>query len=497
MYEDRRIRYAALASLALAVLAGLYVVRLGDYLLFHSLVEIFTVVIAAGIFVMAWNSRKILDNNYLLFVGIAYLFVAFLDGLHTLAYSGMGVFTGYGADLATQLWIAARYMQALSLLIAPLFLGRRLRIWLVAGAYAMLTTLVTLSIFYWKIFPTCFVEGKGLTPFKNISEYVISVLLVAAAALLFHRRGSFDRDVLWLLEASIALTIASELAFTLYTHPYGLANFIGHLFKLVSFYLIYRAIIVTGLTRPVDLLFRDLKGRERELQDLNDELDGYARMVSHDIRGPLASIKLAVGMVDELIERPGLEEEDRLEIRENVRTISSSVEKSFALVDDLLALARAGHADEQVMEVDIAAVVRGIAEERSAELQEREARVDTANELGTMRACPTQIYQLFSNLIGNSLAHNTSKGLTVTVSRLRDPEPGASRFLVRDNGTGIPEELIDHVFDPFFKGPGGGTGIGLSTVQRIVLAYGGYIRAYNEGGACFEFSLGDLEGDTC
>ena len=122
----------------------------------------------------------ILDNNYLLFVGIAYLFIGGLDLVHTLAYKGMNIFQGYETNLPTQLWIAARYMESLSLLIAPAFLSRRLRADLVLMAYALATCLVLGSVFYWHIFPTCFVEGVGLTPFKKISEYVVSLILIGA-----------------------------------------------------------------------------------------------------------------------------------------------------------------------------------------------------------------------------------------------------------------------------------------------------------------------------
>jgi hypothetical protein len=104
------------------VLLGLYLTSLYNYLLFHSLAEVFAIVVACGVFMVAWNSRRFLDNNYLLFIGIAYLFVAGLDLLHTLAYKGMGVFPDYDANLPTQLWIASRYIQSFSLLIAPLFL---------------------------------------------------------------------------------------------------------------------------------------------------------------------------------------------------------------------------------------------------------------------------------------------------------------------------------------------------------------------------------------
>src|SRR4030043_150037 len=105
------------------VFLGLCLASLYNYLLFHSLAEIFSIVDAFGIFMVTWNSRRFLDNNYLLFIGIAYLFVGGLDLIHTLTYKGMGIFQGYGTNLATQLWGAARYTESLSLLIAPLFIS--------------------------------------------------------------------------------------------------------------------------------------------------------------------------------------------------------------------------------------------------------------------------------------------------------------------------------------------------------------------------------------
>src|SRR4030042_2289566 len=111
-----------------SILFGLYLTSLYNYLLFHSLAEIFSVVIACGIFIIAWNSRRFLDNHYLLFIGIAYLFIGSVDLVHTLSYQGMGVFSGYDANLSTQLWIAARYLQGLSLFLAPCWIGPPLAI---------------------------------------------------------------------------------------------------------------------------------------------------------------------------------------------------------------------------------------------------------------------------------------------------------------------------------------------------------------------------------
>jgi len=256
--------------LSLVLLTSLH-----SFLLFHSLVELFSIIVAFGIFIVAWNTRRFLENNYLLFLGIAYFFVGIIELLHTLAYKGMGVFQGYDANLPTQLWIAARYVESISLFVAPFFFERDLRVNRVFAIYAMTTAILLGSIFYGPLFPDCFVEGKGLTPFKKISEYLISLILLGSIALLLRRRNAFERPVLIWVVWSIIATIVSELAFTFYVSVYGLSNLIGHVFKLVSFYLIYKAIIETGLRRPYSLLWRDLKLSEERLREERDRAQSY------------------------------------------------------------------------------------------------------------------------------------------------------------------------------------------------------------------------------
>ena len=257
----------------LVTLIGLYLTSLYNYLLFHSLAEVFSIVIACGIFMVAWNARSFLHSHFLLFLGIAYLFVGGIDLLHSLAFKGMDVFKGYDANLPTQLWIGARYMQAFSLLLAACFVRRTFRPpWVFLG-YIMATGLLLTSIFTWRVFPDCFVEGVGLTPFKIFSEYIICLIMVVSIGLLVKYAGEFDRDVLILLVGSILAAIASELAFTTYLSVYGFSNLIGHLLKIVSFYLVYRAIIETGLVSPYKLLFRNLKQSEEALRKAHQELE--------------------------------------------------------------------------------------------------------------------------------------------------------------------------------------------------------------------------------
>lgn len=254
---------------ALLVLAALYFSRIYNFLLFHTLAEVFSIIIACGIFMVAWNCRRMLDNQYLLFIGIAYLFIGVLDLAHAFAYKGMPILPGYDANAPTQLWIAARYLQSATLLAAPLTFRRRIHPGFYLLIYGLLVMLLLLAILYWRIFPDCFLpEAGGLTPFKKSSEHIICLLLAVSGILILQCRRRFDPGVLRWMLGSVVLTIMSELAFTAYVSVYGAANMFGHFFKIVAFYCVYKAIIETGLTSPYNVLFRDLKTSKEHYRSL-------------------------------------------------------------------------------------------------------------------------------------------------------------------------------------------------------------------------------------
>jgi PAS domain S-box-containing protein len=250
----------------ISILILICLASLNNYLLFHSLSEFFSIVISCGIFMIAWNSKDFMKNNYIIFIGIGYLFIGGLDMLHVLSYKGMGVLQSDGGNIPTQLWIAARYLESLTLLIAPLLIAKKIKSKPILWIFLLLTAALIASIFHWQIFPDCFVDGVGLTSFKKISEYVISLVLIGALVLLFRQRHTLDQSVYRFLSISIVLTIASELAFTFYISVYGFSNLVGHLLKIISFFLIYKAIIYTGIKKPYQLMFNQISEKEKALR---------------------------------------------------------------------------------------------------------------------------------------------------------------------------------------------------------------------------------------
>ena len=249
--------YFSASSLAIpiALASFLILMSFSNFLLFHTLAEFFAITIGILACVVAWNMYPFTRNNYLMYLGGGYFWIALLDLLHLLSYKGMGVIPDGGANMSVQFWIGTRYMEALLLLSAPWFLTHsfsRTRSFIFFGvAASAIVLLISLNIF-----PVGFIPGKGLTTFKIYSEYVIILLLAFSIYYLYVQRKLLEHKIVNVLIVSIVLTMCAELAFTFYVSVYGLSNLVGHIFKLFSFWLIFQAIIRTTLQQPFLVMSR-------------------------------------------------------------------------------------------------------------------------------------------------------------------------------------------------------------------------------------------------
>jgi signal transduction histidine kinase len=475
-----------LALLWSGVVLGLYLVQRLNFLLFHSIAEMFSIVIAAGVFLVTWNSRDRMDSDFFVVVGIAYAFVAALDAVHMLAYSGMGVFPDRGANLATQFWLAARYLESVSLALGATFAGggavndrlslseRDRDVALLVVAYGSATAALVGAISL-GAFPDAYLEGSGLTRFKILSEYLIAALLSVAMLSLYRDRAAFERRVFRYLALGLLLTIGAELAFTLYVSVYGFSNMIGHLLKIASFYLIYLAVIKTGISNPQELLFRQLREerdalaeREAQLERQNQRLDEFASIVSHDLRNPLNVARGRLQLARE--ERDG----------ENLAAVAQSHDRMEALIGDLLTLARNGETVTEIEPVDLAALAetcwRTVDTEGATLVTETDAVV---------HADSGRLQQLLENLFRNATEHGGS-AVTIRVGELDDREG----FHVADDGPGIPTSERERAFESGYSTADHGTGFGLTIVRQIADAHGWgvAITESRAGGARFEIT---------
>jgi PAS domain S-box-containing protein len=254
-------KYLGLIQLGIILIVA-YLGSYYSYLLFHSIAEIISIVVALGIFAVVWNSRHYLNNSYFLLISISFFFVGLIDALHLLAYQGMMDFShAPGVNLANQLWLVERYMAGTSFFLASFFIGKRLRDKKTFYIYLAITVVLLAAIFL-QLFPAAYVDGQGITLFKKTSEGLVILLFVGAFIRLYARRRKFDTRIFELLAWSIIFTIMFELLFTFYSGSYDFVNMAGHLLEIASFYLIYLAVIETGLKKPYRLLFKELKDSE-------------------------------------------------------------------------------------------------------------------------------------------------------------------------------------------------------------------------------------------
>jgi len=253
----------------------LYLTQSYNYLLFHTTVEVLSVLPSIMLFVIVlylWNYLK--DNNFLSFLGISFLFIGIIDFAHMMAYEGMPIFVGFDSNLPTQLWILARYVQMISFIIATILINRTKHVnkMIIILIYTAIVGVMFWSIFIGKTFPDAYVVGKGLTEFKIISEYVISVGLAVCGILLWKSREKFSVKMMRLLLLSILFQIISELSFTSFISLYGFNNFLGHYFKVIWVVLLYRSILGPAIESSRELLFSELVTSENQLKESENRL---------------------------------------------------------------------------------------------------------------------------------------------------------------------------------------------------------------------------------
>ena len=239
-----------------------------------------------------------------------------------------------------------------------------------------------------------------------------------------------------------------------------------------------------GKLEPRELSFRDaelqqladsMNGMARELNETKQKQETFFQNVSHELRTPLTSIRgNAEGIVYGVIEPATAG-----------RVILSESDKLTGMVEDILYLSRMGRGrpEGELEPIDLREVLSLCVSEQHAEAEKKGLRFsfdfDESPVLMEIREQDAQ--RLFGNLISNAVRYASRE------IRLRcHSSEGKAVILVSDDGPGISEADLPHVFERFYKGKDGKHGIGLAIAQSVVESYQGTLTARNEKGAVFE-----------
>jgi signal transduction histidine kinase len=241
------------------------------------------------------------------------------------------------------------------------------------------------------------------------------------------------------------------------------------------------------LTETVQSLRQELSEKNRQLERSNRlaALGEMAAGMAHEIRNPLGGIQLYSSMLaKDLSDRP-----DSLQI---VRKISGGVRRLESLVSQVLQFTREIAA--RSVEMDLAEALEQTIELASQQLQTRNVTCEvTGPKPMLVNADPLLISQAVLNLVLNAAdAIEGGGAITISYDRSIEPSDGKQfRLIVRDTGPGIPPNILDRIFNPFFTTKETGTGLGLAIVHRVVEAHDGNIIVTNAdgGGAKFEIRI--------
>ncbi|MFL5307282.1 MAG: ATP-binding protein [Polyangia bacterium] len=230
--------------------------------------------------------------------------------------------------------------------------------------------------------------------------------------------------------------------------------------------------------RASEMRFRELAAELAEANRLKDE---FVATLAHELRNPLAPIRNALSLI---------KRSPSGEVATRARdVIERQVDQMVRLIDDLLDLSRVsrGLVELRRARLPLAEVLRGAVETSRPLLDQHghELTVTLPPEKLTVDADPTRLVQIVANLLNNA-AKFTARGGRIELGLAREGADGAVIW-VRDNGVGIPHEMLERVFDLFTQVDrshaqvGGGLGIGLTLVRRLVDMHGGRIEAHSGG----------------
>lgn len=218
-----------------------------------------------------------------------------------------------------------------------------------------------------------------------------------------------------------------------------------------------------------------------ELERSNKELQSFAYVSSHDLQEPLRKIQTfsdrLLQKYADVLDEKGVDYLKRMEV---------AAARMQSLIVDLLAYSRVMTQSKNFTKVDLKNIVAEVISELDVLIEEVNGRVEL-NSLQPIEADPTQMRQLFQNLINNALKYH-KKGTSPTVKIEGETiEDNLYQILVTDNGIGFDEKYLDRIFGVFQRLHGrheyGGTGVGLAICQLIVQRHHGDITARSSKGA--------------
>lgn len=272
-------RNGPLFLFGLLALSGLYAIGRHNFLLFHGLAEAYSIIIAIAVFVIFWNTRHHFQDGRYLIVGYGCLVGGVFDLIYLFAHPGFSMFPGADGNLALQAKTVAQWYVSFSCVGAFFYLHRTVNQAGALAVYGVLAVLALGAIFYWGVFPDCFVNGVGITRFARLGLVVSCSAYLLALVLLIRNRREFDDHVAKVIAATLIAFFVQDAVSALAVGMDDSARIVAHLCQVLAISFVYKAFVEVGLRKPYDLLFRKLQQSALEIGDKNKVLHQRAEQL--------------------------------------------------------------------------------------------------------------------------------------------------------------------------------------------------------------------------
>lgn len=324
--------YLIVLALAIVLIASWLVIpgdpyggNLASYLPFHMFAETASIVISIMIFGVAWNAFSSDRPGVVVVLACAMLAAGLIDFGHMLSVSRMPDFvTPAGPEKGIAFWLVARMTVAAGFAAAAWQgeapLRRPESRYVLLGIFLGIVVLIYwLALFHLDALPDTFEPGKGLTALKVAAELSIVAVLVPPV-IVFHRRACRTRsDEDTGLFAAASVTMLCEMWFAIYAAPHDLFQVLGHVYKIIAYLLLWRAVFVVNVRYPFERL-RELSQRMVATQE--EERRGLAMVVHDRISPNLAAAKIQLDTIRAALPSKVLE------------TLAPRFEDARALIED-------------------------------------------------------------------------------------------------------------------------------------------------------------------
>lgn len=227
---------------------------------------------------------------------------------------------------------------------------------------------------------------------------------------------------------------------------------------------------------------------QHQIEEKNKELKELTYMVSHDLKAPIFTVK---GMIDAI--QDDYQANLPSGLGDYLHHIKEATNRLENLVQSVLTYSKISSTETKQISVSLSDIIKEVITDYQPTLQKSQAQITMIGEMPIVLGDKTQLYQIFSNLIGNALKYRDPKRVpTISVKSEFDSTRRSAMIFVEDNGQGIPQDKLETIFRPFVRLHGqdiDGTGIGLACVKKLVERSGGSVTAKSVPGEGSTFSV--------